>query len=390
MASLKGEEPIALADPKGYDPWFRRVHNLLIEVDEGQSDVVTRIVASDDAEVIIGSLLKPTNRVIKSIRNFGLVTNLRELKLSDVGTDRWLDLFSVQTSTDGTDWTRLREPPDDLAELLASRALLRQENFGQFQIAKLSEVQEAIEDNLDAGPERIFLANALEHLRRGDLRVAVVETVICLEILLAQLLPKLLEKRSVDGETLTKDITLYYRVKMLLPLLLPKEANESDLSAVLKTISWRNKVAHQSGYLPEGVPEQTIRDGISATLLLAHKLANKRDSIQREPGLRQLADELATEFGIRSPSIEWRTGHSYIVQFQFVLDPVPTMGRLEEISRGVIDRLMALDPRCKPETDVFIFFSKILGEVATWQRGRFAEVRTRTHDENPPTLQSES
>lgn len=161
---------------------------------------------------------------------------------------------------------------------------------------------------------------------------------------------------------------------MLLPLLLPKEAAETDLAAVLKTIGWRNKVAHQSGYLPDGVPERTIREGISAVLRLAFKLAMRRDSLEREPGLRQLAEEIAAKFSIRSPTIEWHLGHRYTVHFRFALDPTPTMPRLEEVSQAVIDGLTSFDPRCKPETDVVIFFSKMFRDVATWQQGKFAEL----------------
>lgn len=165
---------------------------------------MTRVVASNESERIIGSLLKPANRIIRSITNFGLVTHVREFKPSEVAGDVWLDLFSVETSPDGAAWTRLGQRPADLGELLARQALRRRQHFDELKIENLSEIQEAIEDDLSAGPERTFLANALEHLRRGDLRVAVVESVICLEILLGQLLPKLLEKSSVPGDALTK------------------------------------------------------------------------------------------------------------------------------------------------------------------------------------------
>jgi hypothetical protein len=97
--------------------------------------------------------------------------------------------------------------------------LLRREYLGRFQIANLSEVQEAIEDNLAAGPERVFLANALEYLRIGDLRVAVVESIICLEILLGQLLPELLAASSVASDSLTNPMrsaktTLHVKIRV--------------------------------------------------------------------------------------------------------------------------------------------------------------------------------
>ncbi len=194
--SLLGEDPLSVTEPGDQDPWFRRVHNLSVEIDEADTDLVTRVVASNDAETIIGSLLKPANRIIRSLRNFGLVTHVREFRSNEVAGDRWLNLLAVHTSPDGATWAPVGRTPDDLGEFVLGRAMLRRESFGQFRVANLPEVQEAIEDGLIGGPEKAFLANTLEYLRRGDLRVAVVESIICLEILLGQLLPQLLESRG--------------------------------------------------------------------------------------------------------------------------------------------------------------------------------------------------
>jgi hypothetical protein len=301
--------------------------------------------------------------------------HIREFKPSEVGGEQWLDLLSVETSMDGLTWTRLGQPPDDLGYLLARRSLLNREPLGELRIDRyLAEVQEAIEDDLAAGPERAFLANAVEHAQRGDLRVAVVESVICLEILLGQLLPPLLEESSVPPAALTKEITLFHRVQMLVPLLLPQEAARADLAAVLKTIRWRNEIAHKSGYLPNGVPEKTIRAGITAVVLLSQGLARKRDALERAPRLKQLSQEIAARFAVREPTIKWHMRHMYGVSFPFFLDPVPATDRLAEISQAVVKELTHMDPRCQPENDVVIFFSKLGTEVATWQGGRFHEI----------------
>ena len=369
--SLRGDDPIALTEPGDEDPWFRKVHSLSVEIDEQATDLVTRVVDSNDSERIIGCVLKPANRIIRSIRNFGLVTHVREYRIDEFIGGHWLDVLSVQTSTDGSTWTDLGEPPKDIAELLARMSLMRREHTGTFKIANLAEVQEAVEDNLAAGPERVFLANAIEYLRMGDLRVAIVESVICIEILIGQLLPELLAAASVSADALTKEITLFPRVKMLLPLLLPTEMAKEDLASVLRTISLRNKIVHQSGHLPDGIPEETVRKGIRAVIGLAYSLAHKRDSLRRAPDLQRLSRNIAAKFGIRAPTIEWALRHMFTVRFPFFFDPMPTMDRLAEVAGAVVDGLKELDHRCQPNTDVFVFFSRFGTEVATWQGGRF-------------------
>ena len=145
-ASLQGEDPLALPAPADEDPWFRKVHSLSIEIDEVETDLVTRVVTSNDPEGIIGCLLKPANRVIRAVRNFGLVTHVREYRISEFSGDHWLDLLSVKTSVDGATWTRLREPPDDLVELLARRSLLRREHLGSFKVANFCQLGSAAFD----------------------------------------------------------------------------------------------------------------------------------------------------------------------------------------------------------------------------------------------------
>ena len=369
-ASFLGDNAIELAQPIEGPPWFRKVRALVVEIEEGEADMVTRAVTTNEAGPILAFVLKPANRVIRAIRNFGLVTHVREYRAEEFGADYWLDLLGVETSVDGVTWTRLREPPDDLVELLARQSMLRREHIGQFNATDLADIREAIEDNLRAGPERVFLANALEYLRTGELRVAVVESVICLEMLLGDLLPQLLTARGITRDALP-ELTLSFRVKLLMPLLLSTDdLADVDLAVVAQTITWRNKVAHE-GNLPQGTPEEAVRRGISAVVHLSHRLARKRDAMKREPGLRTLAQKIRADFQVREPTIQWGVRHMFTVTFPFFFDQPPPMPRLAEIAQAVVDGLAELDTRCQPPSDVFIFFTLFGKEIATWQRGQF-------------------
>jgi hypothetical protein len=64
------------------------------------------------------------------------------------------------------------------------------------------------------------------------------------------------------------------------------------------------------------------------------------------------------------------------VKFPFFLDEAPSADRLTEIAAALVDGLIHIDPRCRPEKDVFIWFSKFRTEIATWQGGRFHVIDT--------------
>jgi hypothetical protein len=223
------------------------------------------------------------------------------------------------------------------------------------------------------------MANALEYSRTGDLRAAVVESVICLEIAASQVLPLLLREKGIPADALTKDITLSARVQLLLPLLLPQALAQVDKAAVVRTITWRNAIVHRSGNLAADIPQGKLREGISAVLALAHWIAVKREALAREPDLQALAARIAAEFGIPAPAIEWTPRHMFSVKVVSLFDPLPPVDRLQAAAQAIVDGILELEPRCNPNTALFIFFRQFLRDIATWQGGRFSEIS------RPPT-----
>src|SRR5206468_3398356 len=130
-------------------------------------------------------------------------------------------------------------PMRDLQDMLTDRFLLFQENIGELNINDWTLVEEAIQDDLKAGPEKEFYTNALEHSRVGNLRLAVVESVISLEILLAQWLHQVLPTRGVRkvNDLLKPQLDLFTRVNLLLPMLLRTDRLELvNLDDVARTV----------------------------------------------------------------------------------------------------------------------------------------------------------
>ena len=297
----------------------------------------------------------------------------------DENVDRWLRALRAEVSEDGNTWTRLRTT-EKLEDTLADRYLLRNERVGNLSAAAWPVITEAVQDDLKAGPEREFVINAVEHSRVGNLRLAVVESVVCLEIVLGEWLRQVLPNRGIQESKikglLSPQLGLSTKLELLLPLLLSRDEIEKlDVGLVIRTIRLRNTVIHKTGNLPTGIPEEGVRNGIVATVELATKLAEKRDWLRVAPDLHQIAQQTATASQVPLLSIEAIFPHHYAVSFDFYFEQFPTDDQLKELASDLGSRLSAYDPRFKADTNLWILFRQLSKTVSAWGEGRLKKLK---------------
>jgi hypothetical protein len=315
-----------------------------------------------------------------AIRNFGGVALLNEIRVKPADTERLLAEWSVETSEDGAAWTGLYPAPTML-DLLG-----RRESQGpQLASTGWPQIQEALEDELEAGPEQEFLTNAIEHLRLQNLRLALLEAVICLEIVSARYLKTLLRvKRELDRESVARalEIELMPRIGLLVPLLYADPLLSAvSMALVLQGITWRNKIVHRTGHLPDGVQDEAIESATREVLALALVLAVLERKIEAEPRLTQIAAEIAARWEVPQPSIR-EIDHRRIIQFEFFLaNPFPNEERMRQIAGHASARFQALDPRFNPDRDLYVSFLDFPQQlIAKWAAGNLDVLKPpRTH-----------
>jgi len=323
------------------------------------------------------------NRVLRSIRNFGIVPYVNEVKESEGNLQTFMERWKVSRFADDQTWQPLVPvAPGGLGgfgQLLASLGSASTE-IPQLRASEWRAVEEAIQEDLSPVPEREFLINAIELLRVGNLRMAVMESIIGLEIALARYLNTYLQERRGLSAARVKtfinpQLGLTDRVAILLDLTIGDRLKKLvEMEDVLTAVRMRNHVVHKTGHLDPNIPEETVRKSVNAVLMLTDILANEWLQIEMDPTMKSLAEEIAKVQGVPSPTIRVVRKHRILMDFWFI-GQVPESLKLDELCIDAGKRLVAIDKWFDPNEDLFIRFEQFPNQIiATWHHGKLHRV----------------
>jgi hypothetical protein len=304
-----------------------------------------------------------------------LASRAKEITFRPWQAETLLRKWNCETSDDGTDWSEIYSPRGVLWEALFAAG---GDGSTQLNMELWPEIEESIQDDLQPGPEQEFVTNALEHIRDYNFRLALIEAIVCLEIVLSQFMEQFLLIRKGLSQSRAKyilnpQIGLSARVSVLLDLVLsPDELNNVRVSEVLKAVNWRNGIVHKTGHLPLSLSDDEATDAIFATLELALFLSRRRDEIAATPELQELSQAISSAHKLPVPTIQPSWSHRVSVSFRsFLSQALPSEAGMLEVIQDLCTRLNKRDKRFVPEDHLHVTFGGLLGGVrAIWSKGR--------------------
>lgn len=193
--TLKGGEPVELTASKSDEPHFRTIYQCQIEIRE-KSDPpkFLQLVESKNFTELLNSLIPIVNRTLAAIRNFGWVTTAKEYKPEEK-PETLLQAWRAKARINGK-WREIApKPKRDEAGLYGLFTLNENTERGSLSIAHWRDIEQALVEGLKPNPEQEFLTNSLQHLRESNLRLALIEATVCLEIVLSDCVRLYLEVR---------------------------------------------------------------------------------------------------------------------------------------------------------------------------------------------------
>lgn len=387
--NIEGNDPLQLEKSSPETKFFRSTTFLNFEVTlkyetlDNVDDFKLLISEKVHRVKLFRLLVTITNRLFRSIRNFGTVAHLQEIRPQDNELEPLFRKWDVKYTLDGTAFQSYYTPINALGLLarseLYSRQLYSSSDYDtpSIDISDWPDIEEAIQDKLKPRPEEEFFTNAIEFLRTRNYRMALLESVICLEIVLTQYLKAFFSIRKEISKTrieefLSPQLGLSCRLSGLLELTLEdKDLKNINIDKILLAVRWRNHIIHKSGNLPDQLQEGSLRDGISNVLGLSRILAQRRDQILAEPELQMIAKKVAEDNKVPLPTIWVIRKHNIWVDVQFIFEEIPkNHGVLKKVASDLSRELKSRDHRFDEDKHLYVRFIKFPNiTIARWHHG---------------------
>ena len=277
-------------------------HGISITIEDNSKGTIENFVKERSMAEILKLINLISNRCLLVFRNYGYLTKVKEffLQLDSKDTEQLKSFFMMLETKISKKYNNEYEKileywgfKIDFAEEL-SRSWLQKSYFNIFDEEYLDyniwlEIKNALENNLEITEERYFSVNSLEHIYNNNIRLAVIETVISLEIAVNKYLKDYLRFKNIPngriGNLISSKTGIYSMVSVLLDLSIEEEVMEAiKIDEVLKLITLRNKIIHENKKIPKESSEQKeIFSQIASTRFLCKLLfgfCSKRISIK--------------------------------------------------------------------------------------------------------------
>ncbi len=356
-----------------------------VVVDDGEApERLSDLVEDAKRRELVVFIREIAARICRAIRYYGYV-----LAIPDVPRQRILDVddanadlhwWGTEVSSDGSEWDKVIPTRSSPSLLSAILSLKHPVGFGfvgspQIPMSTWPDVVEALEDHRDPpAAEQEFVMNATDHLQGKNYRLAVIESVIGLEIVLTEYLTNYLKvfshlRKARIKKFLSPEIGLTARLSALLNLTLHQSyLDKIEFDKVFAVVGWRNGIVHKTGRLPEWPSNETLHDNIVAVLNLVGMLAERRTNIAAEPELEPIRRSILDPGDIMSPSIWLKGGHRVRMDVKILdtADPTALEEKMRTVAAKAGDLFHARDLRFDAAKHLIIHFSDIFDKSLGW------------------------
>jgi hypothetical protein len=389
---LEGDKPLEIEEHQGIK-YYRRCTSLSFEmkcqttepskIEEFKSLVKDETKRSDFVNILASVI----NRVLLGLRNYGTVPHIQEVHPNVHEAKTYLFHWEVIFSENDKNYQSVLPKPS-IADIFNIQIQKLGKKSLKLESSLWPYIEEAIQDKLEPPPEQEFFTNTIEFLQIGNLRMALLESTICLEIVLTQYLQAFLSiRKNIPSKQIKKflkpEIGLTARLAGLLNLTLDTDDLKNiDIEKLLEVVEWRNDIVHRTGHLPPHLKEEDLREGISRIFKLALLLAERGKQIQDEPKLQEIAKKISDANKVPIPNIWFRGQHYALVEIQFLFSEIPERVVLEKVSQDLSEELKKIDQRFVPERHLFIRFLQFPKKpVARWYKGKLEIAEEKKENE---------
>jgi len=341
-------------------------------------------ILKEDKKLLLNLIITILNKVLRCLRIFGWSWHIHEHSVKyEEDVDFQLIRLKVQVSEDREKYNYLI---DEFEKWIAFGSLKYIDQFSHLPFSKLSKIEEAIADkNLDIlreeePVETEFLVNSREHLDNGNFRMAIIESIIALEIALTRYIRvyfeyiKKFSKKYVDN-FLNSNFDLSTRLYIIPSLTLDdNDYSRINYDLVLKGVSLRNKLIHREEDCLIGVPEDEIDKYVTEIIKLSRLLNLKVIQIKAKPEMRNIAEKIRTKFRVNCDVTRLRN-HRIIAKIYYTFSINGAFfkeNKVIDIINTLSELLIKYDNNFIPNEHLIVHFYDIydIKLWAYWSKGK--------------------
>lgn len=290
------------------DHWNAQVTGIKLRFEAKKPGILEedKLATPEGRDALLARLVPILNRVLTALRNYGRASHQKQVRVPAGKTDTYLKYWNTQLIVNGAS-----KPLIPRGDLLSSLLDWPREPGALVQHHRFQDVEEALQNQIQAPPEQEFIINSVEALEQGLFRHAVLEGVIGLEIVVSQYLKLYL----LDVKHLEKDVVTNFvspklgfsdRISVLLKLATEeRHLKDIDLKKVRTVIGWRNGIVHEKGNLPEGLKEADLRAHLAQVYDLVEVLAVLTKNLSNASALSELAERVRIELKLAKVTISF-------------------------------------------------------------------------------------
>ena len=272
--------------------YIRRYHAISIMIEDSSKDTIEKFVKERSMVQILNLINLISNRCLLVFRNYGKLTKVKEfsLKLDIADKEQFKSFFmmlDVKISKNNTEYEKILKYwgfkydfTDEFATILLKPGFFNVYHEEYLDYDEWVDIKNVLENNYEITEDRIFFVNSLEHWKNNNIRLAVIETVIGLEIAVTKYLRNYLKFKNIPndriGDLINPHIGIYSMASVLLDLSVEEEIiKHIKIDRVLKLIKLRNNIVHNNYKIPKETTKQNeIFEQIQATHFLCILLSN--------------------------------------------------------------------------------------------------------------------
>lgn len=335
------------------------------------------LITSGEFIKILKLIILIANRCIRSLRIYGWVTNLHEFNWSLTSNDleNILVYLNVEKSEDGKSWQRLIDKYSSssyLAFLYSSKVI---EENSQLYMFNWEGIKESIQDDSCVKREKEvnemeFVINAIENFRKDNIRTALIESIIGLEIILTKYIKgyfkiiKRYNRKEID--TLLEPNFGLTRKILLIPELTFEEIElrKINLKNILTAIKWRNNIIHKTGDFPLSVNKKYKIKIISELINFIHLLELKVMQITVHPKILEIKKYIIDKYNILDFDVEKQRNHRiYIKFYNNQKEGLWKEEKINNINNDLFEQLKKIDSRFDPKKHFLASYTELPNNI---------------------------